>query len=343
MQPDQWMLYREMLRSRLFEEAVCRLWEDGLISGEMHTGMGEEGIAAGVVTQLIDGDALALDHRGTPPLVMRGVDLVPLLREMLGRPDGLCGGQGGHMHLFSPQHLAASSGIVGAAGPAAAGFALAAQQLRPGAVAVAFFGEGAANQGMLLESFNLAAAWKLPVLFICKDNGWAITTPSPSVTAGSLGQRARGFGLDVAPVDGLDVEAVWQAARAALERARRGDGPTFIQATCVHLEGHFLGDQMFRVARHPIREMVPIIGPLTRAFLRPKGAPPGERLRILREVSTRSARLARSQTARHNDPLDRLRAKLEADAERLEDLEQEVQREILEAVEIATAPQPAGG
>ena len=144
---DLWALYRHMLRSRLFELAVAKLWNDGDISGEMHLGTGEEAIAAGVVSQLTDGDAMALDHRGTPPLLMRGVDPVTLLRELLGRSDGLCAGMGGHMHLFSPEHLAASSGIVGASGPAVVGFALAAQRLRPGTLAAAFFGEGAVNQG----------------------------------------------------------------------------------------------------------------------------------------------------------------------------------------------------
>jgi pyruvate dehydrogenase E1 component alpha subunit len=118
MNPDLWDLYRQMLRSRLFEAAVMRLWREGKISGEMHLGRGEEAIAAGVVAHLQDGDALALDHRGTAPLLMRGMDPVLLLREFLGRADGLCAGMGGHMHLFSPSHLAASSGIVGAAGPA---------------------------------------------------------------------------------------------------------------------------------------------------------------------------------------------------------------------------------
>lgn len=131
MEPDLWSLYRQMLRSRRFEESVKDLWEQGKISGEMHLGIGEEAIAAGVVSQLQEGDAMALDHRSTPPLVVRGVDLLLLVREFLGSADGLCCGMGGHMHLFSPRHLAASSGIVGSSGPAAAGFALAAQHLRP--------------------------------------------------------------------------------------------------------------------------------------------------------------------------------------------------------------------
>lgn len=106
-----------MLKSRLFEEAVTQLWKEGLISGEMHLGTGEEAIVAGIVSQLRTGDSMALDHRSTPPLLMRGLDPVLILRELLGRPEGLCSGRGGHMHLFSRDHLAASSGIVGATGP----------------------------------------------------------------------------------------------------------------------------------------------------------------------------------------------------------------------------------
>ena len=155
MPPDMWTLYAAMLRSRLYEEAVAKLWQDGLISGEMHLGTAEEAVVAGVVAQLRDGDAMALDHRGSAALIMRGVDPLAILRELLGCPDGLCGGMGGHMHLFSKEHLAASSAIVGAEGPAAAGFALAARHLNPGAIAAAFFGEGAMNQGLLTEKERL--------------------------------------------------------------------------------------------------------------------------------------------------------------------------------------------
>src|SRR5512136_2893320 len=183
---DAWSLYALMKRSRRFEEAVAQLWKDGLISGEMHLGTGEESIIAGVVPQLREGDAMALDHRGTAALLMRGVDPVLIVRELLGRPDGLCGGMGGHMHLFSKEHLAASSGIVGAEGPNAAGFALAATFLRPGCIAVAFFVEAAMNQGMLMESMNLASVWRLPVLFVCKDDHWGITTSASDSTGGHL-------------------------------------------------------------------------------------------------------------------------------------------------------------
>jgi acetoin:2,6-dichlorophenolindophenol oxidoreductase subunit alpha len=306
---DIWALYTEMKRSRLFEEAVERLWRDGLISGEMHLGTGEEAVIAGVVTQLRPDDALAVDHRGTAAFLMRGVDPVALLREMLGRSDGLCRGQGGHMHLFSKQHLAASSGIVGAEGPAAAGFALAVQFLRPGAVAVAFFGDGALNQGMLMESMNLAAVWSLPVLFVCKDDGWAITTKPDVSTAGTVADRARGLGLEYVAVDGLEVEAVAHAARPAIERARAGKGPTLLHARCIHLEGHFLGLTLLRAVRDPLRELPPIVGPLARSFLRRGGGKAGERTAGVRAVVGSLADTLRDPRRKAaNDPVLRARA-----------------------------------
>jgi pyruvate dehydrogenase E1 component alpha subunit len=260
-----------MLKSRFCEEAIAKLWHDGLISGELHLGTGEEAIIAGVVAQLRDGDAMALDHRGTAPLLMRGVDPILILRELLGYPDGLCGGMGGHMHLFSKEHLAASSGIVGAAGPTAAGFALSAQYLNPGTVTVAFFGEGAMNQGMLMESLNLASAWNLPVIFVCKDDSWSITTQSESMTGGDLNVRARGLGVPVMEVDGYDVSQVWEASHLAIERARSGQGPTFLHARCVHFEGHFLGYQLTRIVRDPLKEIPEFAIQLTQSLLHPSG------------------------------------------------------------------------
>ena len=333
---DLWSLYALMLRSRLFEEAVAQLWQAGHISGEMHLGTGEEAIIAGVVSQLEPGDAMALDHRGTAALLMRGVDPIALLREFLGCPDGLCGGMGGHMHLFSKEHLAASSGIVGATGPAALGFALAAQYLRPGTVALAFFGEGASNQGMLLEALNLAAAWHLPVIFVCKDNQWAITTPTSATLTGSLVERARGFGLAAEEVDGNDVEAVWNAAHEALDRARYGGGPTFIHATCFHLEGHFLGDRLVKTARQPAREILRLAGPMTKSFLHIKGAPWNERFKSLKMILSLIWRTRKALAAgQENDPISRARVKLEVDSPRLQALEESIMQEIQSMVAIA--------
>jgi len=334
MTADPWHLYGLMLRSRLLEEATARLWEDGLISGELHLGTGEEAVIAGIVSHLRDGDAMALDHRGTSALLMRGADPGLILREMLGLPGGLCGGNGGHMHLFARDLLTASSGIVGAGGPMGVGFALAAEMLRPGSVAVAFFGEGAMNQGMMMESLNLAAVWKLPVLFACKDDGWSITTPSAAMTAGNLDERARSLGVPAVVVDGLDAVAVWQAAQRAIERARSGAGPTFLHARCVHLEGHFLGFALTRLIRDPLREGPGMAGPLARSLLQPGGAP-GQRWQGVKTVA--AAVLATLRDPRRdarNDPVARLRAQL-TDPARLHDLEEDAGREVVEAVAAA--------
>jgi len=313
-----------------------------LISGEMHLGTGEEAIIAGVVTQLHEGDAMALDHRGTAALLMRGVDPFLILRELLGYPDGLCGGMGGHMHLFSKEYLAASSGIVGAEGPTAAGFGLSAQYLHPGAIAVAFFGDGAMNQGMLMESMNLASVWSLPVLFVCKDDGWAITTPSEGVTGGDLNERARGLGVPAAEVDGCDVSGVWEACQSAIERARSGLGPTFLHARCVHFEGHFLGFELIRVVRDPLREMPEIAVPLTQSFLRPGGAALRERLaglKIVLAAVLSTLRDPRRDSA--NDPVRRARTTLQGDPVRLQQLEDQVEKEISDVLASALAEVPS--
>ena len=336
MEPDLWSLYRQMLRSRRFEEVVKDLWERGEISGEMHLGIGEEAVAVGVVARVKTGDALVLDHRGTPPLVARGVDLVLLLREFLGRGDGLCCGMGGHIHLFSPEHYAASSGIIGASGPMAAGFGLAAQYRRAENVAVAFFGEGAMNQGMLMESLNLAVVWRLPVLFVCKDNKWAMTSHSNSVMGGSLIDRARSFGMPTLEVDGSDVVAVWRSAGEALERARNGDGPTFLLAHCSRLEGHLLGDPLLRIARNPIEEMKKLTRPLLAFFSATKGASLGERIASMGTVSSMIGRLAIDQHWNCRDPIHRIQKKLRrTDEVRFIEIGKEVDQEIQQAVETA--------
>ena len=292
-------------------------------------------INAGIVSQLIEGDALALEHRGTSPLLMRGVDPLALLREFMGKPDGLCGGQGGHMHLFAPDKLAASSGIVGAAGPAAAGFALAAQMLRPGTVSIAFFGDGATSAGMLMESMNLAVVWKLPVIFVCKDNDWAITTPAATAVGGNLLARAEAFGMKAYEVDGADVLAVYSAAEAALQHARRGHGPVFIWAHCIHLEGHFLGDGLLDMLRRPIYSLQKRIWPMIKGFFRKGGATWGERIASMRQILGQVFSV-QSQTSRDRDPLVNTRQALaQKDAKRLSEMETSIQRDVQQIVAVA--------
>jgi TPP-dependent pyruvate/acetoin dehydrogenase alpha subunit len=340
---DLWHLYTLMLRSRTYELAVVRLWQQGLISGEMHLGLGEEAIIAGVVSQLTDGDAMALDHRGTAAMLMRGVDPLALLREMMGQPDGLCHGYGGHMHLFSKEHLAASSGIVGAGGPASVGFALAAIRLRPGTIAVAFFGEGALNQGMLMESFNLAVTWKLPVLFVCKDDSWAITTDTRTTSESHPIQRAQGFGLPVEEADGSQVRSVWEAAERAIQRAREGGGPIFLHATCNHIEGHMMELQLVRLARRPLKEGLKVSMPLIRSLLALKGVPLAQRLEALKETSGMILRSAQDHREQLDDPIQNTRQELAGESERLLALEKSVQEEIESIVARALPAQEVNG
>jgi TPP-dependent pyruvate/acetoin dehydrogenase alpha subunit len=327
MKPDLWKLYRQMLKSRVFERKVVQFWEKGLISGEMHSGLGEEAIAAGTVDHLQEGDAMALDHRGTPPLIMRGIDMAALLHEFLGNPEGLCAGWGGHMHLFSRKHLTASSGIVGASGPLASGFALALQHLRPGKLALAFFGEGALNQGMLLESFNLASVWRLPVLFVCKDNSLAITTDSSSVTGGAIPDRIKGFGIPFVEVDGSDVEAVWEAGYETTKYIRGGKGPCFIHARCVHLEGHFLGDPLLGITRDPLKQAKQRSGPLLKSIAKGKGVSFTEKLKGMKKISALVIK-ASKQSKKGHDPVALTRKSLLGEKNKLLGLEEEVKTEI---------------
>ena len=278
---------------------------------------------------------MALDHRGTPPLIMRGIDPTLILLEFLGHPEGLCTGMGGHMHLFSRPHLVVSSGIVGASAPAAVGFALSARYLRPGSIAVAFFGEGAMNQGMVMESFNLAASWKLPVLFICKDNEMAITTLSSSVTSGSLVERAQSFGMDTKEVDGSNVQVVWNAAKSAIERARSGEGPSYLHMRCWRPKGHFLGDPLIRLVRHPVKGMKEQAGPLLKSVTKKKGSSMGQRAESLRSVTSLLGRTIKSQRMKNKDPLALLRQNIIKDKDHLEIIEREVKEEMQSVVEKA--------
>ena len=198
------------------------------------------------------------------------------------------------------------------------------------------------NQGMLLESMNLASAWNLPVLFVCKDDGWSITTQSKSVTGGDLNERARGLGLPAVEVDGCNVSEVWEAAHSAIERARSGQGPTFLHARCVHLEGHFLGFQPIRMVRDPLGELPEIAVPLTRSFLHPGGAALRERLSGLNTVIAAvlsTLRDPRRDSA--NDPVRCARSILQSDTARLQALEDQLEKETNSALAAALAEVPS--
>jgi TPP-dependent pyruvate/acetoin dehydrogenase alpha subunit len=322
-----WQLYELMLKSRRYEDAVKNIWNEGKIPGEMHMGIGEEAIIAAVVSQLKDGDAIAVDHRGTAAFLMRGVDPVALLLEFMGHPKGLCRGYGGHMHLFSKEFLMSSSGIVGSEGPSACGYALSARYKKKDNLAVAFFGEGSMNQGMMLESYNLASAWNLPVLFVCKDSEWAITTRSSEVRGGNLVDRAHGFGLDAIEVDGTDPAAMWNAVNVAIIKIRTAGGPYFIHAKCEHKEGHFLGDPLLRFIKTPIEAFGKITGPLIKSMFSFRGTIFTKRIGSLNKIIALILK-SRKQLSEKSDPTILTKTLLETDESRLKSIETKVNDEI---------------
>lgn len=316
--------YRMMLRMRLVEQALSNAWRDGLVPGEYHSAIGEEGINGGVILNLNGPDSMALDHRNTSPLVARGADLTSLMLEVMGSDEGMNRGWAGHIHLMEPDLFAAADGIVGASAPLAVGHAIANVRLYPGHVAVAFHGEGAMNQGMLMEAYNMAVAWNLPVIFVCKDNKWSITTRSGDVTGGDVSERARAFGLTVKKARGDRVDEVYKAASFLIERARKGKGPGFLYATCHRPSGHFEGDPIVRMLRQP-RRQAEDLGPSIMISARQKeGGTKRERAAGLTELTKRGTLAARDWTVRSRmDPLRRARKSLSTGtAQRIEETEQ---------------------
>jgi pyruvate dehydrogenase E1 component alpha subunit len=318
-----WMLF-----SRYFEEMAETYWDKGYISGEMHLGIGEEAINAGVLAHLEEGDSLSLDHRGTAPILMRDVDPLSVMLEILGHQEGLCGGRGGHMHLFSKAKLLGSSGIVGASGPLALGFALASTHLREGKIAVSFFGEGASNQGMLLESFNLASAWKLPVLFVCKDNGWAITTRSEQVTGGDLMARAKAFGLSADRADGSDVMDVYNKSMKLIGGIRKGNGPGFILASCVHPRGHFLGDSLVKIKEKPVKGLLESAGELTGGATSLRGGSIKERWKAMKSVMDAISNSNKDLNFEDMDPIRSFRKEFSEHASEIESIDLDLRKRI---------------
>src|SRR5512146_1160090 len=264
-------LYRVMVLSRTFEEVMLREYHAdkkpafdigaGLVPGEMHLSAGQEPVAAGVCAHQRTDDAVTATHRPHHVAIAHGVDMDKMTAEIFGRTSGLGRGRGGHMHLFDPAVHFSCSGIIAEGLPPALGQAFAFTRRGSDAVAVAFTGEGAANQGAFHESLNLAALWKLPVVFVVEDNDWAISVPRNASTAiSSNADRAAAYGIPGQRIEDNDVEAVYTAAGDAVARARVGEGPTLIEVHTVRLWGHFEGDaQGYRpdLADLPARDPIP--------------------------------------------------------------------------------------
>jgi TPP-dependent pyruvate/acetoin dehydrogenase alpha subunit len=237
-------LYRDMTKIRAFEERVRSLAAAGVVPGLTHLYSGQEAVAVGVSSALSPNDVIASHHRGHGHCLVRGSDPKRLMAEILGRTPGYGLGRGGSMHILdAASHNLGTNGIVGGGVPLATGAALTARTLATSAVAVAFFGDGAMNQGIVLECMNMAALWKLPVIYVCENNHYGEFTRIGDVTAGTLAGRATAFAIPVAEIDGMDVLAVLAAARDAAARARRGQGPSFLVCDTWRFSGHHAGDK----------------------------------------------------------------------------------------------------
>jgi TPP-dependent pyruvate/acetoin dehydrogenase alpha subunit len=246
-------MYETMVRIRRFEERIREMYfadklpafdiAAGLIPGEMHLSAGQEPVAVGMRPHLKDGDAITATHRPHHIAIAQGVDLNKMAAEIFGRETGLGRGKGGHMHLFSVEPNFGCSGIIGEGMPVAVGAAMAFRFRGTDNIALSYFGEGAANQGAFHESINLAALWKLPVVFVCEDNAYAISVPKTASTAiPDNSDRASAYGIPGVLVSENDPVAVYEVMGAAMDRARRGDGPSLIEIKTDRLWGHFEGD-----------------------------------------------------------------------------------------------------
>jgi TPP-dependent pyruvate/acetoin dehydrogenase alpha subunit len=240
-------MYRDMLRIRRFEEKADELFMAGKVKGAVHVSIGQEACSVGVCAALTREDAILTTHRGHGHSIAKGTRLNEMMAELLGRSTGLCRAKGGSMHIadISVGHYGAHS-IVGANMPMAAGIGLAYQLEGKGQVTVVFFGDGASNQGSFHESMNLCAIWKLPVIFFCENNNYAVSfSAQRSTSVEDISVRAQGYGAPGVTVDGMDVTAVYEATREAVERARKGAGPSLIEAKTYRFFGHSRGDPHF--------------------------------------------------------------------------------------------------
>ena len=238
--------YRTMREIREFEDRLHIEFATGKIPGFVHLYSGEEAVATGVCMHLTDEDRISSTHRGHGHCIAKGVDIHGMMAEIYGKKTGTCGGKGGSMHIADLEKgMMGANGIVGAGPPLICGAALAAKFKGNGGVGVAFFGDGASNQGTILESMNLASVWKLPVIFLNENNGYAESTGvSYNVPTPNIADRAAGFGMPGVTVDGNDFFAVYEAAGEAIRRARAGEGPTLLECKTQRYFGHFEGDAM---------------------------------------------------------------------------------------------------
>jgi len=238
--------YRKMRMIRAFEEKLHDLVTAGKMGGFMHLYAGEEAVAVGVCSHLSEVDIVSSTHRGHGHCIAKGVDVAGMMAELFGRSTGVCKGKGGSMHIADIDlGMLGANGIVGGGIPLTTGAALTAKMKKTGGVGIAFFGDGATNQGAFHESLNMAANWKLPALYVVENNGFGEFTPTEFVVpVKDIADRAGSYAMRSEIADGMDFFDVYEKAGEALERARRGEGPTLLECKTYRFMGHFVGDPL---------------------------------------------------------------------------------------------------
>lgn len=255
--PEESELLRQMLRIRLFEERVLEEFSRGHLGGTTHTCIGQEANAVGVLCAADGDDVVVSNHRGHGHFLAHGGDMRALAAELMGKASGVCGGVGGSQHLHLPNFY--SNGVLGSTIPCAAGLALAQKTRRTGKIVIVFLGDGMLGEGVVYESLNLASLWRLPIVFVVENNGYAQTTPIRLALAGDVGDRFRAFGIEATEVDTRDVKVVLDAASSVLGRVREHGVPQALVITTYRLAPHSKGDDTrdeAEIAHH--RERGPI-------------------------------------------------------------------------------------
>ncbi len=240
---DYLRMYRQMVRIRAFEDQANQLYLSAKMPGLTHMYSGQEAVAVGLCEALRPTDHITSTHRGHGHCVAKGAEFRPMFCELLGKVEGYCRGKGGSMHIADQGHgnLGANA-IVGGSMGIATGAALSAKRLGTGAVTVCFFGDGATAQGLWYEVMNMAALWRLPVIYACENNGYSEYTKTEEIAAGSITARAEAFGIEAFRVDGQDVLAVNELAQRLVARCRNGEGPFFVELETYRYHGHHVGD-----------------------------------------------------------------------------------------------------
>jgi len=238
------LMYRNMLRIRRFEEKLAEESAQGNIPGLLHLYVGEEAVAVGACSALRKEDYITSTHRGHGHCIAKGGDLRKMMAELFAKETGYCKGRGGSMHIAAPEiGIVGCSAIAGAGIPIAAGVGLSIQMRKTDQVCLSFFGDGASNTGAFHEGMNMAALWQLPVIYVLENNRYAISVPAArSTKLANIADRATAYGMASTVIDGMDVLSVYDAVSKAVERARRGEGPTLVECKTYRFRGHHEGD-----------------------------------------------------------------------------------------------------